>query len=79
MAYQISKEIGAAATVLKGIVDAILLTGGMAYDKRFVEKIIDRVKYIAPIHLFPGEDEMHALAFNIYLMLQGEIPCKEYK
>jgi butyrate kinase len=78
MAYQIAKEIGGASTVLKGEVDAILLTGGMAHDKLFTDKIVDRVKHIAPVHLFPGEDEMHALAFNIYLMLHGEIPCKEY-
>jgi butyrate kinase len=79
MAYQIAKEIGAASTVLEGAVDAILFTGGMAHDKPFIDKIKKRINYIAPIHLFPGEDEMHALAFNIYLMLKGEIPCKEYK
>ena len=79
MAYQIAKEIGSAATVLKGEVDAILLTGGMAYDRPFVQKIAQRVSFIAPVEAFPGEDEMHALAFNIYLMLKGEIPCKDYK
>ncbi len=78
MAYQIAKEIGAASTVLEGNVDAILLTGGMAYDKLFVNKIAKRVSHIASIALFPGEDEMHALALNVYLMLKGEIPCKEY-
>jgi butyrate kinase len=79
MAYQIAKEIGAAATVLEGNVDAILLTGGMAHDKLFIDKITKRVGYIAPTQTFPGEDEMHALAFNVYLMIKGEIPCKEYK
>ena len=79
MAYQIAKEIGAASTVLEGKVDAILLTGGIAYNKLFVEKISQRVRHLgAAIETFPGEDEMHALAFNIYLMLKGEIPCKEY-
>lgn len=78
MAYQIAKEIGASATVLKGKVDAILLTGGMAYDKPFVQNIAQRVGFIAPVEAFPGEDEMRALAFNVYLMLKGEIPCKEY-
>jgi butyrate kinase len=79
MAYQIAKEIGAASTVLKGNVDAILLTGGMAYDKLFVSKITKRVQHIAPIKTFPGEDEMHALALNVFLLLKKEIPCKEYK
>ncbi|MDR1878335.1 MAG: butyrate kinase [Bacteroidales bacterium] len=79
MAYQIAKEIGAAATVTSGKIHAILLTGGMAYDQKFTEKIINRVKFIAPVVLFPGEDEMRALALNVYLMLKGNIPCKEYK
>ena len=79
MAYQIAKEIGSASTVLEGDVDAILLTGGIAYDKLFVEKIAKRVKHIAPIETFPGEDEMHALVLNVSLMLKGEIACKEYK
>ncbi|MDR0603360.1 MAG: butyrate kinase [Bacteroidales bacterium] len=80
MAYQIAKEIGAASTVLEGKVDAILFTGGMAYDKRFIATIEKRIRHItSEIKLFPGEDEMRALAFNIYLMLKGEIPCKEYR
>jgi len=79
MAYQIAKEIGAASTVLEGKVDAILLTGGIAYDKLFVEKIAKRVPHIAPIETFPGEDEMHALGLNVFLLLKGEMPCKEYK
>lgn len=79
MTYQIAKEIGAASTVVEGKVDAILLTGGLAYDKLFVEKISSRVKHLGPIHTFPGEDEMNALAFNVLLMLKGEIPLKEYK
>jgi len=78
MAYQIAKEIGAASTVLEGEVDAILLTGGLAYGKGFVEKISKRVKHLGPIFSFPGEDEMNALAFNVILMLKGEIPLKEY-
>ncbi len=78
MAYQIAKEIGASATILKGKVDAILLTGGIAYDKSFVQNIAQYVGFIGPVEVFPGEDEMHALALNVYLMLTGEIPCKEY-
>jgi butyrate kinase len=80
MAYQIAKEIGAASTVLEGKVDAVLLTGGMAYDDLFVDKISKRISHIASIiETFPGEDEMHALGLNVFLLLKGEIPCKEYK
>lgn len=57
MGYQVSKEIGAAATVLNGNVDAIILTGGMAYGKPMVNLIRERVGFIAPIVIYPGEDE----------------------
>jgi butyrate kinase len=78
MAYQVSKEIGAMATVLKGKVDAILITGGIAYSKLFVELLKERVGFIAPIHVYPGEDEMGALAQNAMMLINGEIECKEY-
>ena len=79
MAYQISKEIGACAAILKGEVDSILITGGVAYDKGFVQWIKDRVAFIAPVFVYPGEDEMQALAFNGQLYLKGEADVKEYK
>jgi butyrate kinase len=78
MAYQIAKEIGAMSTVLKGEVDAILITGGMANSKWFCNFIIERVYKIAPVHVYPGEDEMRALAENGALALSGEIEVKEY-
>ena len=78
MAYQISKEIGAAAAVLKGQVDGILLTGGIAYDKGFVEWIREHVSFIAPLFVYPGEDEMQALAFNGICFLKGEADVKQY-
>lgn len=78
MAYQVAKEIGAMSTVLKGEVDAILITGGMANSKWFCNYIIERVYKIAPVHLYPGEDEMRALAENGMLVLSGEIEAKEY-
>jgi butyrate kinase len=62
MAYQISKEIGAMATVIEGKVDAIILTGGMAHNKRLTDWISERVSFIAKVELVPGEDEMLALA-----------------
>lgn len=79
MAYQIAKEIGAAATVLKGKIDAILLTGGIAYGKPMIEKITQYVEWIAPIKVYPGEDEMKALAFNALMVINKEIEAKEYK
>ncbi len=78
MAYQTAKEIGAFSTVLKGDVDAILLTGGLANSKWFCNLIIERVFKIAPIYMYPGEDEMRALAENAALVLSGEIEAKDY-
>ena len=78
MAYQIAKLIGEMYTVLKGEVDAILITGGVAYDKNFVNWIQERVYKLAPVHIYPGEDEMKALAYNGLMALRGEIVIKEY-
>ncbi|MFN3554407.1 MAG: butyrate kinase [Bacteroidales bacterium] len=72
MAYQVAKEIGAMATVLKGEVDAILLTGGIAYGKPFVDAVTERVRHISPVYVYPGEDEMRALAMNGLMVLKGE-------
>jgi butyrate kinase len=72
MAYQVAKEIGAMATVLAGTVDRIVLTGGIAYSKRIVEDITKRVKYIAPIVVVPGEDELLSLAAGALRVLREE-------
>ncbi|HBT86726.1 MAG: butyrate kinase [Fermentimonas sp.] len=78
MAYQVAKEIGGMATVLKGEVDGILITGGIANSKWFCNMIIERVYRIAPVYVYPGQDEMGALAENALLALNGEIEIKEY-
>lgn len=78
MAYQVAKDVGAMGTVLHGDVDGILITGGVANSQWFVNLIIERVKSIAPVHIYPGEDEMRALAFNGLLILKGEAEIKEY-
>jgi butyrate kinase len=78
IAYQISKEIGSAAAVLEGRVDAIILTGGLAYQESHVERIRRRVGFIAEVVVFPGEDEIKALAYNGLLALDGKIEIKEY-
>jgi butyrate kinase len=72
MAYNIAKEIGAAATVLDGDIDAILLTGGIAYNDYVCSRIINRIEFLAPIKRYPGEDEMGALAENVLRVLNGE-------
>ena len=78
MAYQIGKEIGAMSTVLKGEVDAILITGGMAKSKWFANLIIERVTKIAPSFIYPGEDEMEALAMAGLRILNGETQALQY-
>lgn len=78
MAYQVGKEIGAIAAVLEGKVDAILLTGGIAYGKPITDYITRMVGFIAPVKIYPGEDEMRALAVNGLMVLRGEIKTKNY-
>ncbi|GAB4332883.1 MAG: butyrate kinase [Calditrichia bacterium] len=79
IAYQVAKEIGACATVLKGKVDAVCLTGGLAYSPPIVEWIKERVEWIAPFLVFPGEEEMRALALGALRVLKGEEEAKEYE
>lgn len=79
MAYQVAKEIGACAAVLKGDVDAIILTGGLAYGKEYAEWIRERVSFIGKVVVYPGEDELLALAEGGLRVLSGEEKAKEYK
>jgi butyrate kinase len=76
MIYQIAKEAGAMAAVLCGRVDAVLLTGGMAYSQRMVERLSSYIEWIAPITVYPGEDELLALAEGVFRVLDGEEPAK---
>jgi butyrate kinase len=76
--YQIGKEIGAMSAVLKGEVDAIILTGGMAFQDTNIETIKAMVGYIAEVVVYPGEDELKALAYNGLLALDGKIEIKTY-
>ncbi len=79
LAYQVAKCIGSMVPVLKGDVDAILLTGGVAHSKWITNLIIERVYRFAPVYIYPGEDEMRALALNGLMVLKGEVEVKEYK
>ncbi len=78
MCYSIAKEIGAMSVALKGDVDAILLTGGIAHSKRVTDFIADHVDSIAPIFVYPGENELKALSENALAVLRGERSVKIY-
>ena len=76
--YQVSKDIGAMATVLKGKVDQIILTGGIAYGEQVTADIKERVSFIAPVTIYPGEDELLALAQGALRVMNGEEEARTY-
>lgn len=78
MCYSVAKEIGAMAVALKGKVDAILLTGGIAHNKRLTDFIATHVDFIAPVFVYPGENELEALARNALSALRGDCEVKTY-
>lgn len=79
MAYQVGKEIGSLAAVLGGKVDGILLTGGIAHNPDLVDYIKEMVSFIAPVTVYPGEDEMEALAMNGLMVMRGEVTPLVYQ
>lgn len=79
LCYQTAKEIGACAAVLKGKVDAIILTGGLIYSKDIGDYIEAHVGFIAPVIRYPGEDEMEALAAGALRVMRGEEKAKDYE
>jgi butyrate kinase len=76
--YQIGKEIGSMAAILSGKVDAIIITGGMAYQEYLVNQVKSMIHFLAPVVVYPGEDEIKSLAFNGLLALNGKIEVKTY-
>jgi butyrate kinase len=76
MIYQIAKEAGAMAAVLEGRVDAVLLTGGMAHSERLVSGLKAYIDWIAPVTVYPGEDELRSLAEGVFRVLDGEEQAK---
>lgn len=78
MAYQTAKEIGSLAPVNNGKIDAIILTGGIAYSDYFVKKVSDSVGFIAPVICFPGEEELKSLAAGAYRVLTDKEEVKNY-
>lgn len=79
MCYSIAKEIGSMAIALCGNVDAILLTGGIAHSKRITDYLAGHCNFIAPIYVYPGENELLALAQNALGALSGELKVKVYE
>ena len=78
MAYQVAKEIGAMSAVLKGDIDAVVLTGGLAYSKMLTDWITERVNWIAPVLIYPGEDELLAMAQGALRVLHGEEEAHDF-
>lgn len=78
MAYQVAKEIGGIAAALAGNVDAIILTAGLAYWDYFVELISKRVRFLAPIAVYPGENEMESLALGVLRVIRDKKELKDY-
>ena len=78
MIWHVAKNIAAEGAVLYGKVDAILLTGGMAKSDYIIDRLKRRIEYLAPVHVYPGQDEMLALTENALAVLRGERVAKDY-
>ena len=78
MIYQTAKCIAAEGAVFCGDVDAILITGGMAHSEYITSRLRRRISFLAPVHIYPGEDEMQALALNALAVLRGQREAKQY-
>jgi butyrate kinase len=79
MALNTAKNIGEEATVVSGDVEAIILTGGIAYSKMFTQMIREHVEFIASVIVYPGENEMESLALGGLRVMRGEESAKVYK
>jgi len=78
IAYQTAKEIGALSVVLRGRVDGILLSGGLANSQIIINEISEMVGHLGKVRIYPGENEMEALAAYGHMILSREIEVKEY-
>jgi butyrate kinase len=78
MVMSVAKQVGACAAVLKGRVDGIVLTGGLAHSAEFVDRIKECVRYLGPVFVFPGENEMIALAQAGLRVIRGEETARTY-
>jgi butyrate kinase len=78
MIYQIAKSVASMTPIFHGKVDAILLTGGIAHSEYVMNRLLPQIDYIAPIRVYPGEDELESLAQNALGALRGELPIHNY-
>lgn len=78
MIYQIAKHIAALSPVFYGNIDAILITGGIAYSDYVISRLKKRISFLAPVHVYPGEDELEALALNALGALQGDLKIQTF-
>ena len=79
MLYTIAKQIGAMYVAMRGQVEAIILTGGIAHSDYCMSLLKQQIDYLAPITVIPGENEMGSLAYNALGVLRGELPLLTYK
>lgn len=79
MLYTVAKQVGAMYVTIRGQVDAIILTGGIAHSDYCMNILREQIDYLAPIVLMPGEDEMGSLAFNALGVLRGELSLQVYQ
>lgn len=79
MIHQVAKEIGAYATTLNGKIDAIAITGGMAYSEYLVKNLVERVGFLAPVRVYPGECEMEALYLGAKRVMDGKETARHFK
>jgi butyrate kinase len=78
MVYQIAKEIGSLYAVTRGNLDAIIITGGLAYNQDVLQPLLEYLDHLGEVVVYPGEDELEALAFNMYNLLKEEIKLSKY-
>lgn len=78
MVYQIAKEIGSLYAVTRGNLDAIIITGGLAYNQDVLQPLLEYIDHLGEVVVYPGEDELEALAFNMYRLLSNEIKLSNY-
>jgi butyrate kinase len=79
MVYQIAKEVGSLYAVTKGQLDAIIITGGLAYNQDVLQPLLEYIDHLGEIVVYPGENELEALAYNMVLLFEGSESAKEYK
>lgn len=78
MVYQIAKEIGSLYAVTRGNLDAIIITGGLAYNQDVLQPLLEYLDHLGDVVVYPGEDELESLAYNMYRLLSDEIKLSEY-